>query len=66
MREGRARTPLAAVAWLADHLAGTGQSLRKGDVVMTGSMVTTKFPAGFQKFRFDVSGLGAVEIVVDE
>ncbi|HSW20304.1 MAG TPA: fumarylacetoacetate hydrolase family protein [Ramlibacter sp.] len=58
--------PFAAVAWLADHLAGAGQSLRKGDVVMTGSMVTTQFPTGSQRLRFDVSGLGAVEIVVDE
>jgi 2-keto-4-pentenoate hydratase len=36
--------PFAAVAWLASHLAARGERLHAGDIVMTGSMVTTKFP----------------------
>jgi len=57
--------PLAAVAWLADHLHSQGQVLRAGDVVMTGSMVTTKFPGGPQAYRFDVTGLGAVSLAFE-
>ena len=34
--------PLDAVAWLADHLASRGRGLLRGDVVITGSMVTSK------------------------
>ena len=54
--------PFVPLAWLANHLASSGQALRKGDVVMTGSIVTTKFPTEPFNYRFDVSGLGSVEV----
>lgn len=57
--------PLLSVVWLAEHLAASGESLRAGDIVMTGSMVTTKFPTTSGRFRFEVSGLGSVEVLVD-
>ncbi|MBC7393855.1 MAG: fumarylacetoacetate hydrolase family protein [Variovorax sp.] len=57
--------PLLSVVWLAEHLAASGGSLRSGDIVMTGSMVTTKFPSTSGRFRFEVSGLGSVEVQVD-
>lgn len=57
--------PLLSVSWLAAHLAASGESLRAGDIVMTGSMVTTKFPTKSGRFRFEVSGLGSVEVQVD-
>lgn len=57
--------PLLSVVWLAEHLAASGGSLRSGDIVMTGSMVTTKFPNTSGRFRFEVSGLGWVEVQVD-
>jgi 2-keto-4-pentenoate hydratase len=56
--------PLLPVVWLANHLAAEDAGLLAGEVVMTGSMVTTKFPAGPSRFRFDVSGLGAVELTL--
>lgn len=56
--------PLLPVVWLANHLAAEGASLLAGEVVLTGSMVTTKFPAGPGHYRFDVSGLGAVELTL--
>ena len=56
--------PLAAVLWLANHLARRGSALRAGEFVMTGSLVTTKFPAGAGNWRFDVSELGAVELML--
>ncbi len=66
--QGRGRDvlghPLLPVVWLANHLAGEGGSLLAGEVVMTGSLVTTKFPAGPGHYRFDVSGLGAVDLTL--
>lgn len=56
--------PFHAVVWLAGHLAGMGMRLRAGDVVMTGSVVTTKFPDGPAAYRFHVGGLGAVEVTL--
>jgi len=56
--------PFHSVAWLAGHLAEIGTKLRTGDIVMTGSLVTTKFPERSSIYRFDVSGLGAVELTV--
>jgi 2-oxo-3-hexenedioate decarboxylase/2-keto-4-pentenoate hydratase len=54
--------PYEPLAWLANHLAQSGQMLRKGDKVMTGSIVTTRFPQGAFSYRFDVSGIGSVEV----
>jgi 2-oxo-3-hexenedioate decarboxylase/2-keto-4-pentenoate hydratase len=56
--------PLAAVAWLADHLGLSGRSLRAGDLVMTGSMVTTRFPEPGDAYHFDIAGLGTVEVTI--
>jgi 2-keto-4-pentenoate hydratase len=56
--------PFHAVAWLATHLADRGSRLRAGDIVMTGSVVTTKFPDRASTYRFVLLGLGVVEISV--
>ena len=57
--------PFNAVAWLADHLAAHGRGLLRGDVVITGSLVTTKYPKAGDFIRFSVEGLGDVELRVD-
>jgi 2-oxo-3-hexenedioate decarboxylase/2-keto-4-pentenoate hydratase len=54
--------PFEPLAWVANHLAVQGEGLKKGDIVMTGSIVTTRFPEGAFSYRFDVTGLGSVEI----
>jgi 2-keto-4-pentenoate hydratase len=54
--------PFEPLAWLANHLAGQGEGLKKGDIVMTGSIVTTRFPEAAFSYRFDVTGLGSVEV----
>ena len=54
--------PFEPLAWLANHLAVQGEGVRKGDIVMTGSIVTTRFPQAAFSYRFDVSGLGSVEV----
>jgi len=56
--------PLAALQWVANHLAGRGQALRRGDWVISGSLVTSKFPRPGDTLRFEAGGLGAVELRV--
>jgi 2-keto-4-pentenoate hydratase len=56
--------PLDALAWLANNLAARGLGLWRGDVVITGSLVTSKFPQAGDSIRFEAGALGAVELQV--
>ncbi len=55
--------PLNALAWLADKLASAGTPLRRGMIVMTGSMVPIQFPAAGDRAVVEVEGLGSAELV---
>jgi 2-keto-4-pentenoate hydratase len=57
--------PFEALAWVANNLAARGSGLRKGDVVITGSLITSKFPAAGERLRFELEGLGAIDLHVD-
>lgn len=54
--------PFEAVAWLAQLLNRRGRMLRRGMIVMTGSSITTKFPAPGDRVRFAIAGLGEVTL----
>ena len=56
--------PLDALAWLARHLQARNLSLRAGDLVTTGSLVPSKFPAPGNEVSFEVSGIGSVSLRV--
>jgi len=56
--------PFNSVAWLADQLASRGERLKAGQVVMTGSVMKTVFPSDSASYRFDLEGIGAVEVHV--
>jgi 2-keto-4-pentenoate hydratase len=56
--------PFNSVAWLNAQLASRGGGLRKGQVVMTGSVMKTVFPTEPAAYRFEFAGLGAVEVRV--
>lgn len=56
--------PLNALAWLADKLAAEGVPLRRGMIVMTGSMVPIQHPASGDRVLVEVSGLGAAELAL--
>ena len=56
--------PLAAVAWLAEHLAARGRRIEAGDWVMTGSLVTTRFAQPGERYRFALGALPAVELEI--
>jgi 2-keto-4-pentenoate hydratase len=54
--------PLEAVAWVANLLNRRGHMLKSGMIVMTGSSITTKFPAPGDRVRFAIDGLGEVAL----
>jgi 2-keto-4-pentenoate hydratase len=57
--------PLEAVAWIANNLASRGLGLWRSDVVITGSLVTSKTPQPGDQVRFELEGIGAVELAID-
>ena len=56
--------PFNSVAWLATQLASRGEGLKAGEVVMTGSVMKTVFPEADASYRFDLEGIGFVEVQV--
>jgi 2-keto-4-pentenoate hydratase len=56
--------PLNALSWLADKLAAAGTPLRRGMVVMTGSVVATKYPVAGDHVEIEVDGLGKSALVL--
>jgi 2-keto-4-pentenoate hydratase len=56
--------PLNALAWLADKLAAAETPLRRGMIVMTGSMVPIQYPAAGDRAIIEISDLGTAELVV--
>ena len=54
--------PFEPLRWLANHLSSQGQTLHAGEIVSTGSLVTTRFPKAGEQYRFTVEGVGAVEV----
>lgn len=57
--------PFEPLRWLANHLSGLGQPLRAGEIVSTGSLVTTRFPRAGEHYRFTVEGVGSTELFID-
>ena len=57
--------PLEALAWIANNLAGRGLGLWRSDIVITGSLVPSKYPKAGDLVRFEAGALGAVELRVD-
>lgn len=56
--------PLEALRWLVNTIAEQGKNIDKGMVVMTGTMIATKFVKPGDALTFSVDGLGDVSITV--
>ena len=56
--------PFNSAAWLATQLNSRGEGLKAGQVVMTGSVMKTVFPEADAGYRFDLEGIGSVEVQV--
>lgn len=57
--------PFEPLTWLANHLSARGEGLGAGELVSTGSLVTTRFPTAAGRFRFALEGIGAVALRVE-
>ena len=57
-------SPVNCVTWLANTLAERGKSLQKDMIVMTGSIVSTKFLNQGDEVEFEIDTLGGVRLTV--
>jgi 2-keto-4-pentenoate hydratase len=57
--------PFKSVAWIADHLAAHSRGLLRGDIVITGSIITSKNMKPGDFVKYSIEGLGEVELRVD-
>lgn len=53
--------PFGALAWVANVLTGAGQTLKAGEVVITGSVIKTRAPLAGDRIRYRI---GAAEVAV--
>jgi 2-keto-4-pentenoate hydratase len=56
--------PFNSVAWLTAQLASRGERLKAGQIVMTGAVMKTVFPETEASYRFELEGIGSVEVQV--
>jgi 2-keto-4-pentenoate hydratase len=56
--------PFVPLTWLANHLAASGEGLKTGQIVLTGSLVPTRLPAAGQYYEFELKGIGSVSVTV--
>ncbi len=54
--------PFEPLRWLANNLNELGQTLHQGEIVLTGSWVTTRFPKADEHYRYTIQGVGSVEV----
>jgi 2-keto-4-pentenoate hydratase len=54
--------PLEGLAWIANHLAARGRAMTKGEIVITGSALKTRFPAIGDEITYRIAGLGATTV----
>jgi len=56
--------PLNALSWLANKRAAEGNPLRRGQVVMTGSLVATQYPIAGDRILVEIEHLGAAQLML--
>jgi 2-keto-4-pentenoate hydratase len=57
--------PMSALAWLASHASGAGQTMRAGEIAILGSLVTSRFPVAGQHLAFALQHFEPIELFVD-
>ena len=57
--------PFEPLRWLANNLNALGQTLKAGEIVLTGSWVTTRFPKAGEHYKYTIEGVGSVEITLN-
>lgn len=54
--------PMGSLAWLLTHCGRQGETLRAGEVLITGSVLKTRFPGPGDRLRYEIIDHGAVEV----
>jgi len=54
--------PIHVVRWLAEFLQERGSMLRKGEIILTGSITAMRYPAEGTDCRFEIDGLPPVDV----
>ena len=54
--------PLEGLAWIANHTAGRGRCMTRGEIVITGSALKTRFPAPGDQVTYRIAGLGETTV----
>jgi 2-keto-4-pentenoate hydratase len=57
--------PLEGLAWIANHLAARGRSMAKGEIVITGSALKTRFPEPGDEVTYKIAGLGETTVCLE-
>jgi len=57
--------PFEGLAWTANHLAAQGRALKKGDIVITGSALKTRFPAPGDTISYAITGVGETVVQLE-
>lgn len=58
-----ATDPLGSLTWVLNDLGARGLTVKRGEIIITGSLLTTQFPAVGDAYHFEISG-AAVEMSV--
>jgi 2-keto-4-pentenoate hydratase len=57
--------PLDALAWLAGSASARGLAMRRGDVAILGSLVTSRFPKAGERWRFELDGFAPLRLTIE-
>lgn len=58
---GKIVNPLESVYWLAKAMARQQRTIAAGAVIITGNLMTVRFPGAGDQFAFELEGLGSVD-----
>ena len=59
-----AASPLDSLAWVLTHFTALGETIAAGEIVITGSVMRTRFPKVGDRLRYEIDGLASVEIAL--
>ncbi len=56
--------PLGSLAWIANLVNGMGGTITAGEIVITGSVIKTRYPEAGDHMRYEVAGLAHVALTI--
>ena len=56
--------PLGSLAWVCNLVNGMGGTVHAGELVITGSVIKTRYPVAGDRFRYEFAGLADVQLTI--